>query len=417
MHREVVVMSFGLLIVVLLLSGCTDRQTPTTPPVTKSIQNITFLTEEYPPFNFAENGSVRGIAVDVLTEALSSAGVRDPDQKIRLTTWTEAYQSARISPYTAVFSTARTPAREDLFVWVGPLIQSETVIFMREGWLHANGSAPDISSLKYGVVQDDIAGLDLEDRGVRSDQVIARTDFATLVLMLEQGEIDAIAYAEESGKTLINRYAQNPGDITIASRFAAHDYYLAMNRETPASIVKVLQEAVDSVRKNLDASGTSRYQRIYYHYAGSSCGGNPVPLEAVIDLVNLTAQAFQKDAQGTISAINSGKAPYRDPLNPDLYIFVFDSQVNSVANADNPRTVGMNLRGKPDVNGTLFRDEIVDGALMKGSGTVEYVYTLGGQRALATKKAYYLLVNGSEGVQYIIGAATPTGCGNVTAEQ
>jgi len=45
-----------------------------------------------------------------------------------------------------------------------------------------------------------------------------------------------------------------------------------------------------------------------------------------------------------------------------------------VAHAANPMLVGASLKGKGNVSGKMFRDEIVEGALENGTGWEEYIY-------------------------------------------
>ncbi len=66
------------------------------------------------------------------------------------------------------------------------------------------------------------------------------------------------------------------------------------------------------------------------------------------------------------------------------------------------RVVGRNFKGVPDMAGKLFRDNIVAGALANGTGWEDYVFTMPGQIGLFYKSAYYKLVTGSDGKQYVV---------------
>lgn len=129
----------------------------------------------------------------------------------------------------------------------------------------------------------------------------------------------------------------------------------------------------------------------------------PISERQVVDLVDVTCAAIETDAPGTLAAINAGKAPYVDPSNPALYAFVFDLDVSVAANP-HPEMQGQSLKGKPDAAGKLFRDEIVAGALAKGSGWEQYVYAQPGTDGLQLKTTYYKLAHGSDGRQYVVGA-------------
>lgn len=109
--------------------------------------------------------------------------------------------------------------------------------------------------------------------------------------------------------------------------------------------------------------------------------------------------------------INAEDAPYRDPENPGLYVFVYDVNVTIVAHADNILMVGVNYKGTTDVTGKAFRDDIVAGALENGTGWVEYVYFNPAQMNLYYKTSYYRLTTGSDGNYYIVCAGNYKGYG------
>jgi hypothetical protein len=133
----------------------------------------------------------------------------------------------------------------------------------------------------------------------------------------------------------------------------------------------------------------------------STTAGGLISEQQVVDLVDTTSAAIEKDAAATLAAIDAGKPPYRDPSNPALYAFVYDTQVTLIATPD--ATVrGQNMKGKPDAAGAMFRDEIVSGALANGSGWVKYVYKEPGQEGLFEKATYYTLATGSDGEKYVV---------------
>ena len=60
----------------------------------------------------------------------------------------------------------------------------------------------------------------------------------------------------------------------------------------------------------------------------------------------------------------------------ELYVFAYDLQGVMLAHPKNPALIGQNLIDVPDVEGKLFRKEIVEKAKSNGSGWVDYVLSL-----------------------------------------
>lgn len=91
-----------------------------------------------------------------------------------------------------------------------------------------------------------------------------------------------------------------------------------------------------------------------------------------------------------LKLINAGKHPFKDKDTPELYVFAYDKEVNIIAH---PKTslVGKNYKGKPDVKGKMFRDEIVTNAIKDKKGMTRYSYSKPGDDRVLSKIAYYRL--------------------------
>lgn len=364
----------------------------------RGLATLTYMTEEYYPYNFLEDGVVQGISVDLLEELFSDLNADLSHEQVILATWEEGYQKTLTTPGFVLFSTARTPEREDEFLWAGPIVRSRNVLFMRSG--EAVETDDDLHRLSIGAITDDVAGYDLENLGYGT--IIYATEAGELIRLLEEGEIDAWAYAEYPGMRLIGQYAKNPDALGIAYPLSTHEYYLAFNKETPLPLVQACQQALDRIRSEKDEYGVSRYERILYRYLTPGYAAEILTEADAVALVTLTADALERDAPATLRAINAGMHPYRDQEKPGLYVFAYDTDVVMVAHATNIHLVGVSFRGKTDVAGKAFRDMMVAGALKDGSGWEDYIYINPAESGLFWKRTYYRLVTGSDGKEYVV---------------
>ena len=126
--------------------------------------------------------------------------------------------------------------------------------------------------------------------------------------------------------------------------------------------------------------------------------------EEVIALVKQTRAAVEKNALQTLARVNRAEHPYKNKHNPSLYIFVFDTDLNVVAHAIKTKVIGKNVKGKPDVKGKKFRDEMLVKARKDGRGWVDYYFLNPKSKKIEHKTAYIELANGSDGKKYIIGS-------------
>lgn len=364
----------------------------------KGLATLTYMTEEYYPYNFLEDGVVQGISVDILDEVFTDLNTDISRDQVILSTWEDGYQKALSIPGYVIFSTARTPEREEKFHWAGPVARSRNVLFMQSD--DGIPTEDDLLQLSIGAITDDIAGDDLLALGY--ERITYATGAEELISALERGEIDAWAYAEYPGIRLIGMHARNPESIIIAYPLTTHDYYVAFNRETPEPLIQAFQQALDRIQSEKDEQGVSRYERILYRYLTPVHADDLLTEEDAIGLVSRTADALADDAPATIRAINAGNHPYRDEKKPGLYVFAYDTDLVMVAHATNIHLVGESFKGKTDVTGKAFRDMMVAGAVANGSGWEDYVYINPAQSGLFYKNTYYQLARGSDGKDYIV---------------
>lgn len=125
------------------------------------------------------------------------------------------------------------------------------------------------------------------------------------------------------------------------------------------------------------------------------------PNQDVIALVEHTGADIERDAPATLEKITAAEHPYQNKDDTSLYVFVYDTDVTIVAHPKKT-LVGRNFKGKPDLRGKMFRDDIVRGALAAGTGWVEYAYQKPGEKGLYNKSTYYKMITGSDGKQYVV---------------
>ncbi|MDD1644691.1 MAG: transporter substrate-binding domain-containing protein [Methanomicrobiales archaeon] len=374
------------------------------------LAQLQYLTEEWAPFNYLENGTPAGIGVEMLDAVFRNLGVNRSRSDIRIVPLSDAFHQAQGNTGTVVFSIVRTPEREPLYQWAGPFTKSSFVVFAPVSRNITIASPADLNRYRIGAVKDSIENTLLTGRGVEVSHIVNDMLPEDLLRKLEGGEIDLWATGDLTGRYEMQKAGVNPDAYEIVYTLSENDFYFIFSRDVPETLVSAFQQALGTVRKQRDPQGITEYERIMYRYLGVSCARKTISDEAVRDLVATTARDIEKNAPETIRHINAGEAPYRDPVNPALYVFVLDTNVTVVAHADNIQVVGFNQRGKTDVTGKPFRDEIVEGALAHGTGWEDYVYSNPVEAGVYRKTAYYQLVRGSDGNSYVVSSGTYKGC-------
>lgn len=112
------------------------------------------------------------------------------------------------------------------------------------------------------------------------------------------------------------------------------------------------------------------------------------------DATALVAEAakFLK-ANGKEKALQEMNKPDGKWVKGELYVFAYDFQGVIVAHPKNAKLVGKNMLEVPDVDGKLFRKDIIEAAKTKGSGWVDYKYK-NPESGKMEEKTTYLLKSG-----------------------
>ncbi len=109
-------------IIILLWAGIAQAQGP--------IPALRLYTEEYPPITFARDGRADGLGTAIVREIMRRTGT---DAPIEVVPWARGYLYATRDANTGLFVTTRTPAREALFKWVGPVTATRAALYKRRG--------------------------------------------------------------------------------------------------------------------------------------------------------------------------------------------------------------------------------------------------------------------------------------------
>ncbi|MBF0171306.1 MAG: transporter substrate-binding domain-containing protein [Nitrospinae bacterium] len=227
----------------LLLLGAVGSSFFATPVL--AAERFTILTEELPPFSYTEQGKIAGMNVEIVRAVLKRL---DHPDTIAVNIWSRAYNLTLSHKGHGLFSTIRTPERESLFKWVGPLQGDKTVFFARKGSGITLRTLDDARRVKsIGVYKDDMSEEFLLQNGFTNlDSVL---DDSMNVRKLASGRIDLWCTGLASGLMIARRLGLSDR-IEEALVLVNDPFYIAFNRQTPDEEVARWQAALDAVKKS-----------------------------------------------------------------------------------------------------------------------------------------------------------------------
>lgn len=224
--------------------GCVDA-------AAHDLDELTFITEDYPPLNFERDGRRQGIAVDLLVEMFKTARLNKASPDIKVWPWARGYETALREKNVVLFSTVRTEAREHLFKWVGPIMPSRIVLVAKKKRRIRVADSDELkhSSHRIGVVREDIGGQLLDKLGVSKERTLQANTGVSLAKLLHLDRVDMWAYGAEVILWNLKELGYPTADYEEVFTLAdAHSYYFALNKSTDDRLVAELQTALDRVK-------------------------------------------------------------------------------------------------------------------------------------------------------------------------
>jgi polar amino acid transport system substrate-binding protein len=213
---------------------------------------LTLLTENFPPYNFGSRDNVVGINAELLSRACYIANV---SCTFDLLPWKRAFKIASTEQNRGVFSTARTPNREDGFIWIGPIVSGNGCFYRlksRKDIVVTN--AESLKNYTVGITRGDTYETVLKRMGFQEGE-----NFLTFAnkhddsKMFRLGRMDLLIGSSLTLASQLHKVGLNVEDVVPV--LALNDAslggnFLALNKESNSVTAQSLQQALDFLKQN-----------------------------------------------------------------------------------------------------------------------------------------------------------------------
>ncbi|MFZ6745452.1 substrate-binding periplasmic protein [Undibacterium sp. JH2W] len=213
---------------------------------------LRFYTEEYPPISFSQKGKAAGLGTEVVEEIMNRLGISAP---IEVVPWARAYAHASTTPNVGLFVTTRTPEREKLFKWVGPVSATTAHFYTRRGGQRFDNLEQARRAERILIPREWYLQQML--RGMGFNNINSVPTPADAVRMLVAGRAPLMALDDVTLADTLLAAGINANDIETASTITQAVQYIAFSRDTPDSVANRWQKALDDMK----ADGS--FERIY----------------------------------------------------------------------------------------------------------------------------------------------------------
>jgi polar amino acid transport system substrate-binding protein len=231
-------------VAMLSLLGCTGARADA--PTLKA------LTEEFPPYNFTQNGKITGFSTEVVQALLREVKIQAEFQSLP---WARAYEMAQNADNVLIFSVARTPQREKLFKWVGTIAPTRYFLYSLSARQLKIDHLEQAKSYQIATVNEAVGEQYLVSRGfVKGQNLQPSNKYEISYDKLKRGRVD-LWIAPELVASYLARQAGDDPATTLTRSFRISDlgndgYYLAVGMHTPDALVERLRKGLETLKSN-----------------------------------------------------------------------------------------------------------------------------------------------------------------------
>lgn len=207
---------------------------------------LTIATEDSPPSTIVRGDALSGISVEIVREIQKRIG---DSTRIDVFPWARAYSMATTTPNFILFATTRTPERERLFSWVGPIFSIKWGFFAMKGKI----TPPDrLEDAKNGVIigtyKDDAREQFLKSQGFTNLE--SSSSQMINIRKLKAGRIDLLVSTNIGIATMPETCGLKQGDMVNVFTFKEVELYIAFSKGSDEATVAAWQKALHEMQSD-----------------------------------------------------------------------------------------------------------------------------------------------------------------------
>jgi len=213
---------------------------------------LRIVTEEFPPYNMTQNGKITGLATDVLQAVLKEVNMQGNIQSMP---WARAYEVAQSSDTVLIYSITRTPARENLFKWIGVVAPADWCLFSLQGKPIKLSHLDEAKARQVATVNQDVGEQFLVSKGFaigKNLQSSAKYEFNYEKLKL--GRVDLWVSNVLVAAHLARQAGDDPAKTLTCvyplEELSSESNSMAFSLKTPDELVVRFRAALEAIKKN-----------------------------------------------------------------------------------------------------------------------------------------------------------------------
>ncbi len=215
-------------------------------------ETLRILTEEFPPYNYTENGRITGFSTEVVQAVLKEIKLQGEFQSMP---WARAYETAQNAEGVLIYSIGRNPLREKLFKWVGVIAPTQYYLYSLPQRKLTLQQLDQAKAFQIGTVNEDVGEQFLIAKGfIKGQNLQSSVKYELNYEKLKLGRVDLWIMTDLVAVYLARQAGDDPAK-TLARSFAIPDldsdgYYMAFGAQTPDALVQRLAKGLATIKSN-----------------------------------------------------------------------------------------------------------------------------------------------------------------------
>ncbi|MCO6185462.1 ABC transporter substrate-binding protein [Rhizobium sp. L1K21] len=208
---------------------------------TLAAEKIHLVTEQYAPFNYSENGVLKGLTVELVEAVMNDAGL---EYDMHIMPWARAIALAENKADHCVFATVHTSERDKRFKWVEPLVTARNYLTK---WTGSDVHAETIEEATQYLVGSQLGDYTvdvLKSKGFERLDITSEIDLTLNKLI--KGRIDLMPMADAMLKE--KQAAGIPIEPMLVLTKVINS--VACNKDMSDDVIAKMQASLDRITAN-----------------------------------------------------------------------------------------------------------------------------------------------------------------------
>ncbi len=213
---------------------------------TAKAQKLTVFVDNWPPYNFKENGRIVGISTELIEAAMQKAKLQ---YKLKLYPFKRALITVQKTPNTMLFTVARIPQREDMFSWIGPIHSRKVHLYKLKNRADIQiNNVEDIKKYHTGVLSGGSVEQFFITHGFQKEYYSLVINSPQLLKMLFKERVDLIPGDPLDLAYQMKNLGYKYSELDIVYLLSEEGgYYMVANKDISSTIITKIQKSLEEI--------------------------------------------------------------------------------------------------------------------------------------------------------------------------